>query len=383
MLTISSILFHWLQDKEKRKEKTEFTHPFQNPRFQTELFPKSAQFLDFQWTPTGLSGQFRGILSGLKPLDWRNLLQCDEKQFGHELMLKQALMVKGGGYREKVSAGLDCRLDAQQELLDLVLQNLRLFHGDTFAFTEDGFRIKSVGLTYRISDWQDSPLVLLAQIIQEDFIILEHDELANCWRFVTGVAAFSFVELGINGEKGFMTPGASMASIHTPVPGFNPTIHDQVSNYFKTLKGENAFWRANWIITPLEGISPFETAITGEKGGNEVERSRISSDDQEEKEAALKTAPLLSANHLDRPAEELAVRTEYQTIFKLPNSGCLVFAIHSYIDPLHTLTESPRAAEMIARATEKMNSDTLNYRGVNDRAKETIVTFLRQIYSKN
>jgi len=157
----------------------------------------------------------------------------------------------------------------------------------------------------------------------------------------------------------------------------------QVSNYFKTLKGENAFWRANWIITPLEGISPFETAITGEKGGNEVERSRISSDDQEEKEAALKTAPLLSANHLDRPAEELAVRTEYQTIFKLPNSKCLVFAIHSYIDPLLTLTESPRAAEMIARATDKMNSDTLNYRGINERAKETIVTFLRQIYSKN
>ena len=77
------------------------------------------------------------------------------------------------------------------------------------------------------------------------------------------------------------------------------------------------------------------------------------------------------------------MRTEYQTIFKLPKSKCLVFAIHSYIDPLSTLSESPRAAEMIARATEKMNSDTLNYRGVNERAKETIVTFLRQIYSKN
>ena len=62
----------------------------------------------------------------------------------------------------------------------------------------------------------------------------------------------------------------------------------QVSNYFKTLKGENAFWRANWIITPLEGLSPFEAAINGE--GLDVERSRISSDDQEEKEAALKVA---------------------------------------------------------------------------------------------
>ena len=60
-------------------------------------------------------------------------------------------------------------------------------------------------------------------------------------------------------------------------------------------------------------------------------------------------APLFSANHLDRPAEELALRTEYQTIFKLPVSNCIVFSIHSYIDPLHTLRESPRAAEMIAR----------------------------------
>ena len=65
----------------------------------------------------------------------------------------------------------------------------------------------------------------------------------------------------------------------------------QVSNYFKTLKGENAFWRANWIITPLEGISPFEGGISGgESEGKEVERSRISSEDQEEKEAALKVA---------------------------------------------------------------------------------------------
>ena len=146
------------------------------------------------------------------------------------------------------------------------------------------------------------------------------------------------------------------------VPKLPIRVSTKVSNYFKTLKGENAFWRANWIITPLEGISPFEAAITGEEAGKEVERSRITSDDQEEKEAALKVyfgcllihtiwqmAPLFSANHLDRPAEELALRTEYQTIFKLPVSNCIVFSIHSYINPLHTLRESPRAAEMIAR----------------------------------
>jgi hypothetical protein len=232
-----------------------------------------------------------------------------------------------------------------------------------------------------LSDWEKAPLLLLAEIVQEDFIILEYDEAETCWRFAAGFAAFSFVELGINGEKGFMKPGASMATIHRPVPGFNPTIHDQVSNYFKTLKGDNAFWRANWIITPLEGICPFEGEITGR--GVEVERSRIDTTDEAEKETALTAAPLLSAEQLVRPAEELAVRSEYQTVFKLPKSGCLVFQIHSYIDGLQQLVNSPRAAEMVARATGAMGPDTLSYRGVNQQSKDIILTYLKSIYLVN
>ena len=42
-------------------------------------------------------------------------------------------------------------------------------------------------------------------LVQEDFIIVEHER--DTWKFATGVAAFSFAEMGINGEKGFMAPG--------------------------------------------------------------------------------------------------------------------------------------------------------------------------------
>ena len=99
MFTISSILFHWLQNRGTRRGKQDISHPFQDARFKTEFFPQSAQFLDFQWTPSGLSGQLRVVLSGLKPLDWRNLIHVDNKQFEHELMLKRALMEEGGIYR--------------------------------------------------------------------------------------------------------------------------------------------------------------------------------------------------------------------------------------------------------------------------------------------
>ena len=223
----------------------------------------------------------------------------------------------------------------------------------------------------RFSEYEDEPLILLAQLVQEDFIILEYDSHEDCWRFVSGFAAFSFVEIGINGERSFMKPGADVATIHKPVPGFNPNIYKQVSNYFKALKEDNAFWRANWIVTQLEGVSPFEEEIL--EGGDTEERTRADGlDDQ-----TLSSHALVDLG--TKPISELAVRTEYQTIFKLPSSGCLVFGIHTYIDPLESLATSPRAAAMVGRTTENMDKMTLKYRGINQACQDNIVKYCYQL----
>ena len=148
MLTLPALAAHFLQKPTKEKN-PEVKHPFENGHYQTERFPASGQFLDFQWSPEGLSGQARGVLSGLKPLHWRNLLHIDRKQFTYELGLKRELMRVSGPYREKVIAGLDSRLDAQKELLELVLGNLRSYHTDTFHFTEEGFTILPNSTFYR------------------------------------------------------------------------------------------------------------------------------------------------------------------------------------------------------------------------------------------
>ena len=223
----------------------------------------------------------------------------------------------------------------------------------------------------RFSDYQDEPFILLNLLVQEDFMILEYDTKEDVWRFASGIAAFSFVELGINGERSFMKPGADVATIHKPVPGFNPNIYKQVSNYFKALKEDNAFWRANWIVTPLEGVSPFEQEIL--EGDDTEERTRADGIDDQ----TLSSSALLDLGTM--PISELAVRTEYQTIFKLPSSGCLVFGIHTYIDPLESLATSPKAAAMVARTTENMDKMTLKYRGVNKECQDNIVKYCYQL----
>ena len=211
----------------------------------------------------------------------------------------------------------------------------------------------------------------MGKIVQEDFIILEHDPAEECWRFACGIAGFSFVELGINGERSFMTPGADVATIHTPVPGFNPNIYKQVNNYFKALKEDNAFWRANWLITPLEKISPFEDEILD--GSAPEERSRAENLDQE----VLSNQALFDLG--TRSISELAIRSEYQTIFKLPKSGCIVFGIHSYIDPLEAFERSPKAAAMIERATNVMDDKVLKYRGLSQSGKDSVLEFCSKV----
>lgn len=78
------------------------------------------------------------------------------------------------------------------------------------------------------------------------------------YAFASGHCAFSFIELGINGERGFMKPGNKMSTIHTPVPGFASHLGSILTKVFRSLKAGRPFWRANWAVTPTGEISPHE-----------------------------------------------------------------------------------------------------------------------------
>ena len=69
----------------------------------------------------------------------------------------------------------------------------------------------------------------------------------------------------------------------------------------------------------------------------------------------------------------LTTPVNFNILSKLPRSNCVVFAIHSYIDPLTSLTESPRAAEMIARYRNNLRESHL----CKQRTLSYIITHLR------
>ena len=63
----------------QQKQNTLKISALQVSEYQQDQFPQSAQFLDFGWTKTGLSGQHRGVLSGLKPVEWKHWIHIDKR----------------------------------------------------------------------------------------------------------------------------------------------------------------------------------------------------------------------------------------------------------------------------------------------------------------
>jgi hypothetical protein len=76
--------------------------------------------------------------------------------------------------------------------------------------------------------------------------------------FVSGAACFSFSNVGLRGERGFMKLGQPMEFIHQAVPNFNPDIYNRVAKYFDILSPDEPMWRTNWAFDKDEPLSPFE-----------------------------------------------------------------------------------------------------------------------------
>ena len=154
MLSVACAINYLLAKISSNKQNIskEGEHPFRISRYREETFPQSAQFLDFQWMPKGLPGQHRNVMSGLKPLRKECLIHVDPKCFASEVKLKEVLFDENARYRKSMTAGLDSRIDAQMELLHLVLDNLKEFHEQYFDVTEESIVLKLAGKKFRLGN---------------------------------------------------------------------------------------------------------------------------------------------------------------------------------------------------------------------------------------
>jgi hypothetical protein len=183
---------------------------------------------------------------------------------------------------------------AAQELLQLVLRKTYPEATDC-ALRQDGVRV-SIDLA--------NPLDTLCNLVQEDFCILQKHGVEHV---LTG-AILCFPASWRLREK-FMRP---LVGIHVPVDSYDDNIARRVQRLFDGIQPDRPLWRFNalWYDDP------------------ELHQPRSASNPREIRDRGR--APYL--------------RSERQTLLRLPETRAVVFSIHTYVLPANQVPKMENPA---------------------------------------
>ncbi|NRA99089.1 MAG: DUF3445 domain-containing protein [Rhodobacteraceae bacterium] len=146
------------------------------------------------------------------------------------------------------------------------------------------------------------PLVTLGRLVQEDFCILTPSTSGH----VLSAAILCFPASWTLKQK----IGRPMGAIHTPVESYTPEVERRVQRLFDALRVGRPLWRSNALMY------------------NDAELYQPRREDEPPRDRATPAAYL---------------RSERQTLFRLPKTDAVVFSIHTVVIRARDLTGDQRA----------------------------------------
>ncbi len=235
-------------------------------------------------------------LPGVMPMEPGQWLQQDEAYQGQ--LAEKARLIEE--CPELVHALSDGARPAAEELLDHVLAEL----SETGGFTLTDERVALPDGTLVAID-RRNPLITLSKIVQEDFVIMEKPDGSD-EHVLTG-ALLCFPASWTLAQK-FMKP---LIAIHVPVESYDGNVAKRVQRMFDAIRPGRGLWRANALF--YEDHALFH--------------------------------PRLENDPRDRPevCEANYLRSERQSLVRLPKTNAVIFSIHTTLIRRENLTEEQRA----------------------------------------
>lgn len=183
------------------------------------------------------------------------------------------------------------------------------------------------------------PLTALGHLVAEDFCLMVPDPAGGEYRLAAAVLCFP--SRWLLSEK----LGRPLTAIHDPVPVYDETLARRVNRVFAALDTRRPLVRVNWLVHAVpELFLPM----------------------------GLSDKLVATAD----PTAGLYLRTERQTLVRLPRTRAVAFGIKTSITPLERLTRSEAAA--LHGCLGAATGDTIAYRA-GSRLRDTALGVLAEI----
>ena len=251
---------------------------------------------------------------GLNPMDMADWVVVHD-DYAAQMAYRAKLLED---HREIVLA---CNPEAQAaagELYDMVLHHLA--HRPDFQCRSD-HATRPDGVTVSLDP--DRPLETLNCLTAEDWCLLLPDDASGEYRLVGAILCFP--------SRWLLTEKLNrpLTMIHEPVPEYGDSLARRVNRMFETLRPERALVRCNWLV---HGDPELYRPIGREQP--EVDRTEVAD-------------------------QGIFLRTERQSLVRLPETGAVVFGIKTSVTRLESLT--PPQAGALKVALGDLTQEMLDY----------------------
>ena len=266
---------------------------------------------------------------GLQPLPAEAWIEIDAT-YAAQLAKKRDLLATR---QAEVLQALPESRPASEEALTLLLDHLRTYHSDRFAFEGGKLRNGATGEEWDVAHSSLHPLEQAGRLIQEDFCILQSDDKTSGDTYRLTAGAVCFPSNWRLADK----IGKKLADVHGPVPGYTEKLASPVDRFFANLAAGTIMWRTNWLI---------HTTAELFQAGHKLD--------------AATAAAITPAN----AGEKLWLRVERQTLRRLPASGAVLFTIRTHVTQLSDAIRDAKSAQDLATAVRTMPDDVARYRSM-------------------
>ena len=181
-------------------------------------------------------------------------------------------------------------------------------------------------------------LIDAALAVQDDLCVLRHRD--GHWRLDAGVVCFP--SMWTLADK----LGLPMAEVHGPVPAYADELADRVDRFLDRLRADRPVWRRNWFIHHVPDLH--------------------------------QPVPPPPPAHALRVPDDLWLRSERQTLRRLPQTGAILFTIRTQQVPLEHVAHRAPVARAMANAIEAWSEALVAYRSAGP-WREQVIRWLREV----
>ncbi|KAK0498331.1 hypothetical protein EDD18DRAFT_1351019 [Armillaria luteobubalina] len=317
---------------------------------------KPIPYRPFRW------GQYH-VTMGTRSMPWEDWIEIDNTYAKYQRIREHRLETKGNDVLRLLPASLGVKSGYTIELVHELAEYLHARYPTSFHVTriDESFRspIKAIYVVPTDTSYNLPPPLLLGD--KEESLLLRSVGADEAEKAMKTAALLAQDDLAImvegSDDRYYLQGGAicvagnwrlqdkiglAMEDIHVTVPQYREKLHVSLTRFFRRLPVDKPVIRNNYsiqIVPPTlnrDGlVDPEELAWSSVLNGPETEF--------EHRHGRQTQPPLVTPG-------TLRLRTERQTLRRLPLSGAIIFGIRTYVIPIETLVKEPVVPGRMASA---------------------------------